>query len=304
MAATRLTCMHRQSPRSICLRWMTASIVTLHGIFAGTAALAGCPSREEVMAVVSAYVNKTPMEQLERVRNMDDAYCAQGMIAAEIGRSMGVMVGYGAAFTSQSVRDHYHIEVPHRAFLYEKMFLKNGTTIMDKYGARPSVTADLILVIKDYDIQNSRTLLEALSHISHVVPYIELSDLMLGEEQPVTPLHLVATNMGTRMGVLGTPIPVKPTQEFLDGLASMVVIMRDQDGNELGRARGNQILGNPIAALQWLAQDLERNAQRIQVNDRISVGAFFPGRTPTPGLVVTVDYEGLPGNPSVAVTFR
>ncbi len=271
---------------------------------APTTTLAGCPTPMEIMAVAAAYINKTPMESFAHVRNMEEAYCAQGMLAAEIGRSMGVMVGYKAAFTSNSVREQYQTQTPQRAFLYEKMFLKNGATVHSNFGARPNVTADLILVIKDYDLLEARTPLEALSHISHIMPFIELSDLMLQEEIPVTPLHLVATNMGTRLGILGAPIPVRATQEFLDDLANMIVIMRDQDGNELGRAQGNEMLGNPIAALQWLAKDLEQNAQRIQMSDRISVGAFFPGHTPSPGLVVTVQYLGLPGDPSVGVKFR
>ncbi len=280
------------------------AFTALVGVLSPAAGLAACPTRMEVMAVVAAYINKTPMDSLSRLRNMDDAYCAQGMIAAEIGRSMGVMSGYKAAFTSDSVRAQYQTGHSHRGFLYEKMFLKNGTTVASDFGARPQVAADLIAVVKDYQLHDARTPLEALSHLSHIVPFIELSDLMLDQNQTVTTLNLVATNMGTRMGVLGTPIPVHATQDFLDGLASMVVVMRDQDGNELGRARGSEMLGNPIAAIQWLAKDLADNAQRIQMNDRISVGAFFPAGTPKPGLAIHVQYQGLPGDPSVVVKFR
>jgi 2-keto-4-pentenoate hydratase len=267
-------------------------------------AIAACPTHMEVLAIVAAYTNKTPIDSLPRWRNMNDAYCAQGLIAAEIGRSMGVMTGYKAAFTSDSVRAQYQTAESQRGFLYEKMFLKNGATVASDFGARPQFSADLIMVVKDYNLHEARTLLEVLSHLSHIVPYIELSDLMVGHDQTVTALNLVATNMGTRMGVLGTPIPVQVTQEFLDGLANMVVVMRDHDDNELGRARGSEMLGNPLAAIQWLAKDLADNGQRIQMSDRISVGAFFPGGTPKPGLAINVQYQGLPGDPSVAVKFR
>ena len=276
----------------------------LAGLFIPVGALAACPTPVEVMAIVVAYVNKTPIDSLSRLRDMNDAYCAQGLIAAEIGRSMGVMSGYKAAFTSDSVRAQYQTAESQRGFLYEKMFLKNGATVASNFGARPQVAADLIMVVKDYNLHDARTPLEVLSLLSHVVPFIELSDLMIEHNQTVTTLNLVATNMGTRMGVLGTPIPVQATQEFLDGLANMVVIMRDQDENELGRARGSEVLGNPIAAIQWLAKDLADNGQRIQMSDRISVGAFFPAGTPKPGLAIHVQYQGLPGDPSVAVQFR
>lgn len=267
-------------------------------------ALARCPTAVEMMAVAAAYMNREPIDGFRNLRNMEEAYCAQGMLAAEIGRSMGVMAGYKAAFTSDSMRQRHQTNESQRGILYQKMFLKDGATVIAKYGARPSVTADLILVVKDYDILKAQTPLEALSHLSFVVPFIELSDQMLNEGIDVTPLQLVATNMGTRMGVLGAPIPVRATEEFLEGLAKMTVIMRDHEGHELGRAQGSEMLGNPVLALQWLARDLEQNAQRIQMNDRISVGAFFPGHTPTPGLGIIVQYEGLPGDPSVAVRFK
>ncbi len=280
------------------------AFAALAGLLSPVAALAACPTPLEVMAIVTAYVNKTPIDSLARLRDMNDAYCAQGLIAAEIGRSMGVLSGYKVAFTSDSVRAQYQTLESQRGFLYEKMFLKNGATVASNFGARPQFAADLIMVVKDYNLHDARTPLEVLSHLSHVVPFIELSDLMIEHDQTVTALNLVATNMGTRMGVLGVPIPVRATQEFLDGLASMVVIMRDQDENELGRARGNEMLGNPIAAIQWLAKDLADNGQRIQMGDRISVGAFFPAGIPKPGLAIQVQYRGLPGDPSVAVQFR
>ncbi|MSQ58301.1 MAG: hydratase [Betaproteobacteria bacterium] len=281
------------------------ALVALAGLLGSSVtARPACPTYLEVQVIVAAYTNKTPIDSLSRLRDMDDAYCAQGLIAAEIGRSMGVMTGYKAAFTSDRVRAQYQTGEPQRGFLYEKMFLNNGATVGWDFGARPQFAADLIMVVKDYNLHDARTPLEVLSHLSHIVPFIELSDLMFGPGQTVTALNLVATNMGTRMGILGAPIPVQVTQEFLDGLASMVVVMRDHEDNELGRARGSEILGNPIAALQWLAKNLADNGQRIQMNDRISVGAFFPGGTPRPGLAINVQYHGLPGDPSVGVKFR
>lgn len=278
--------------------------LTLLVCIASGGAWARCPNPDEVMAVAAAYFSKTPAEPIAALRGERDAYCAQGLVAAEIGRSMGTIVGYKAAFTSDRVRTQFGSEGPHRGFLYEKMFLKDGATVNARFGARPQVVADLILVIKDYRIHDALTPLEVLNHVSHVVPFIELSDLIWNTADNTTALEMVAANMGTRMGVLGTPIPVQATQTFLDGLAEMVVVMRDQDGNELGRAPGSDVLGNPIAAVQWLAKELAHNGQRIQMDDRVSVGAFFPATTPVQGMVVTVQYQGLPGDPSVAVRFR
>lgn len=286
------------------LRRTVISGLALLACVASGATWARCPNPDEVMAVAAAYFSKTPADPIAALRGERDAYCAQGLVAAEIARSMGTLVGYKAAFTSDRVRTQFGSAGPHRGFLYEKMFLKNGATVNAQFGARPQVVADLILVIKDYKIHDATTPLQALAHVSHIIPFIELSDLIWNGAEPTTALEMVAANLGTRMGVLGTPIPVQATQAFLDGLAEMVVVMHDQDGNELGRAPGSDVLGNPVAAVQWLAQELAQNGQRIQMDDRVSVGAFFPAATPAQGMVVTVQYQGLPGDPSVAVRFR
>jgi 2-keto-4-pentenoate hydratase len=265
---------------------------------------AACPTYHEVMSVVAAYVNKASIDAMDRIKTMSDAYCAQGMVAAEIGRHMGPPAGYKTAGTSERMREWYRIEQPLRGFLYEKMFLQNGAKVPANFAARPQFSADLIVVVKDQGVHDARTPLEMLSHLSYVVPYIELSDLMLNEDQPVTSMTLVSTNMGTRLGVLGAPIPVEATQAFLDALSNIVVVMTDQDDKELGRGTGSETLGSPLSALVWVAQDLAENAQRIQPSDMVSLGAFFPPGTPTPGLVIKVKYQGLPGDPSVAVRFQ
>jgi len=295
--------MNKLSPRRRIGQAGLALLGVLFGV-TSTTSLARCPNPTEVMEVAAAYVNKTPAEHITAIKNLQDAYCAQGMIAAEIGRSMGVMVGYKAAFTSAHMQRAFGADAPQRGYLYEKMFLKNGATVPSGFGALPQVGADLLLIVKDYRIHDAQTALEVLQHISYVVPFIELSDLIWADTLPVTHVQLVAANMGTRLGVLGTPIPVQATQEFLDGLASMTIVMHDEEGVELGRAQGKDVLGNPVFAVQWLAQDLARNGQRIQMDDRIAIGAFFPGHVPATGKTFTVRYQGLPGDPSVAVKFK
>jgi 2-keto-4-pentenoate hydratase len=265
---------------------------------------AGCPTHEEVLGYVAAYANRQPVAPIAHIKTSMEAYCAQGMVAAAIGRAMGVPAGYKAAYTSHSVQEQSGIKAPIRAFLFEHMFLQNGAVVPVNFGARPQISADLIAVVRDANIQDARTPLEVLEHVSHVVPFIELSDAMLGENQPVTAFALIATNVGTRYGVLGAPIPVEPTQEFLDQLAAMRVVMTDTAGNELGHGEGKAMLGHPLNSVLWLGADLAYNAQRIQPGDMLGLGAFFPPSLPKAGLGVTVRYLGLPGDPSVSVSFE
>ena len=50
--------------------------------------------------------------------------------------------------------------------------------------------------------------------------------------------------------------------------------------------------------------DLKKSGVTLKPGDLLSLGSFSRLTPPKPGLRVNVVYEGLPGNPSVSVSFR
>jgi 2-keto-4-pentenoate hydratase len=70
------------------------------------------------------------------------------------------------------------------------------------------------------------------------------------------------------------------------------------------RGRTNARHYHPLNAVLWLAQDLEKSRMRLKPGDVLSLGSFTAPLTPRPGLIVTVRYEGLPGDPTVSVRFK
>jgi 2-keto-4-pentenoate hydratase len=281
-------------------KWL--GIVAL--FFASASVHAVCPKYEEIDLIVTAYVAKTPIKPIENLKNILEAYCAQGKLAAQIGRMKGTQAGFKAGYTSLSTRLDTDVDRPLRGFLFQNMFLSDGAIVPANFGARPRFSADLIAVAKDDGLHSAATPLEALEHISHFLPFIDLSDLMVEESASNDMLNRIATNIGSRWGVLGKPIPVESTQEFLSMLENMVVIMQDDSGAIIGRGKGSDVLGHPMNSVLWIVRDLEQAAQRIQQDDKIGVGAFFPAGTPQVGRVVKVTYQGLPGDPTVSVRFE
>jgi 2-keto-4-pentenoate hydratase len=265
---------------------------------------ADCPKYEEINLIVAAYAAKTPIKPIENLNNVIEAYCAQGKLAAQIGRTKGIQAGFKAGYTSLNTRPGTDVDRPLRGFLFRNMFLQDGAVIAANFGARPRFAADLIAVVKDGDLSNAATPLDALEHISHFLPFIDLSDLMVEDGAPMNMLNLIATNIGSRWGVLGKPIAVEATQEFLTLLETMTVVMEDEKGETIGRGKGSDVLGHPMNSVMWIVRDLEHSAQRVQKGDKLGVGAFFPAGTPQAGRSIKVTYQGLPGDPSVSVRFE
>lgn len=273
-------------------------------IAAGAPAVrAACPSAEEVGAYVAQFVQRTPSQGLTAVENMQDALCAQEKVTRQLSAQLGPVAGYKAALTSLAMQERFGVSEPVHGRLLRHMLLPDGAEVPAGFGARPMWEADLLVVVRDGNLQRARDLREAAESISHLVPFMELPDTMLAEGVKFTGPALVAINTGARYGVMGKRIPMQSDPAFIDRLADMTVVL-SEDGKELARGPGAAIMGHPLNAALWLARALERNGIRLKAGDLLSLGSFLPLQPPRSGTTASVQYLGLPGDPSVSVRFR
>jgi 2-keto-4-pentenoate hydratase len=110
-------------------------------------------------------------------------------------------------------------------------------------------------------------------------------------------------NVAARYFVIGAPIAVKRTPEFADSLAGMRVVVMG-GGQDLDTGFGRDVLEHPLNAVAWLAQDLQKHGLALKKGDLVSVGSFSKLMPPKAGQKVEVQYQGLPDNPTVSVSFR
>jgi len=267
-------------------------------------AFAACPSHERINTLLRFQEAKEPVRGLRADLSMQDAECGRRRLVEKLESSENRIVGYKAGLTSKTVQERFGVSSPVRGVLLEKMLLTDGADVPADFGARPVFEADLLVVVKDASLHQAKTHLELLRSLTLVIPFIELPDLVMAEGEKLSAPLIVSLNVGAHLGVVGTGIPVRATQDFADQLAAMRVVTTDQDGRELSSGKGVAILGHPLNAVLWLARDLERSRIQLKPGDVLSLGSFTPPLPPRPGLHVTVRYEGLPGNPAVSVRFR
>jgi 2-oxo-hept-3-ene-1,7-dioate hydratase len=171
------------------------------------------------------------------------------------------------------------------------------------FGAHPLFDANLVVEIKDEGLADAATPLEALKHIESIVPFIELSDLML--TGPHTANELVATNLSFRGGIKGAEVPVQITQQFADALANFTVAMVDESKNDqvLGTARGDVLMGHPLNAAIWLAKALKQAGITLKTGDLLSLGSLIEPQKPLAGMRIKLRYKSLPNEPQLEVEF-
>jgi 2-keto-4-pentenoate hydratase len=264
---------------------------------------AACPDQGAVASYLADFKAARASKGFGSDLTLADAECARGKVVKELPRVLGRVVGYKAAFTNPTLQERFGLKSPAWAVMFEKMMVNSGAKLPAKFGARPQYEADFTAVAKDAGLADARTPLEALRHISEVVPFIELPDLML--EGTFKANELIATNIAFRGGALGPRVKVEPTQAFLDALANMTVVMtEDKSGTELGRVKGDALMGHPINAAMWIAQALKKEGVALRPGDLLSLGGYIPPAPTQPGTSITVSYLGLPGDPSVTVHFE
>ena len=206
-------------------------------------------------------------------------------------------MGYKAGLTSPATQERFGVSSPLHGVLLEGMILQDGASVPAGFGARPIVEADLVVVVGDAAINDATTPEEVLEHLSAVHPFIELADLVVAEGEPLDASVIAAIDVGARLGVLGAAI--EPTPDMAETLASMTVRLEGPDGATLSEAPGSAVLGHPLEAVTFLTGA----GVALEPGDLISVGSFGPPQPPAAG-TFTATYDGLPGAPTVSVTFE
>lgn len=267
---------------------------------------AACLSDAEAAALVDAYNARTPAANPEGL-SAADGECSRTKVNRLLEINLGAPVGYKAGLTNPAVQKRFGADAPVWGTLYAPMLLPDGAKVDAAFGARPLFEADLLVRVRDESINAATTPEAVLQAIDQVIPFIELPDLVVQAPAKLNGAAITAINVGARLGVAGAPIALPATRAeryaWLDALRDMVVILK-ADGAEVDRGKGSDVLEHPLNAVVWLARDLARDGRALKAGDLVSLGSFSKLMPPKPGLAVEVVYFGLPGNPSVAASFR
>jgi 2-keto-4-pentenoate hydratase len=268
------------------------------------AATAACPGDATVAAFADAYLAKKPVEAFGTGLDAADAACARNKLVADLEKTLGPVVGYKAGLTNKAVQERFGATAPVLGVLLQDMILGAGAQISPNFGIKPVYEADMVLVVADEGINAAGTPEEALEHIAGVRPFIELPDLMLADPKQLSASVLAASNVGARLGVLGEMAPLDTSPAGVAALANAEVVLTDGTGAVLAQAPGSAVLGNPLNAVIWVAQQLAAEGKALKAGDLVSVGSFSPLTPPKAGETITVTYKGLQGEPSVSVVFN
>ena len=273
-------------------------------LFLTTPLYAACPSDTQIDAFLSDFSKRQLSVGFGNDITTEDAHCAKHKLAAKLPLHLGERIGYKAGFTSPASQKNFGMDGPQWAYMFSRNMVDIIAVVPAQFGARPTFEADLLVKVKSPALADATTPLEALACLESVIPFLELPDLMVAGK--FSGNALLAANLGFRGGVLGAQVPAQQTQAFVDALANMTVVMSDQGPKpqEFGRAKGSDLLGHPLNAAIWLAKALKKEGITLKKGDLLSLGGFLPPVPTQSGMQIQLQYMGLPGDPSVTVSFN
>lgn len=262
-----------------------------------------CPDDALVDQYLTSYAKGIPAAGFGPTLSDSDAECAKVKLAKKLPKHLGALSGYKLDFVSQASREAHGTTHPRWGFMFERNLIDIIPVIPANFGAYPLFDANLIVEIKDGGLADASTPLEALQHLDSVIPFIELSDVMMPGERSAN--ELLATNLSFRGGIKVAEIPVQVTQDFADALNTFSVTMVDenQSGQVLGSAQADVLMGHPLNAAIWLAKALKQAGIELKPGDLLSLGSLIEPKKPRAGMKVKLRYKGLPNEPEIEVEF-
>ena len=221
-----------------------------------------------------------------RPLDLAEAYAVQDRFAASLGRP----VGYKVAYINPAVQRALGRPSP----MFGRRFAER---VFESPARLPAGRAVHRLVETEFAFRMARPLppratpyspAEVGDAVAELIPSFEIADTRFADWKTVAPLDATADNALGSAWVGGTPCA---DFRSLDLAAHEVVSF--VNGREASRGRGANVGGSPLAALHWLANELNRWGRGLVAGDRITTGCCMDVLPLAPGDSAEADFGAL-----------
>jgi len=247
------------------------------------------------------FLKKVIITEVDPSMTLDQAVKIQEQFVARLIKELGEPVGYKAGLTNPAVQRAVGIPHPIRGTLLKKMLLESGVTLQSD--ARIFIEGDLILRVGSDAINQAKTKEEALKYIDAAIPFIEVPFVPKpGMKVP----EFVAFNVMARYGVVGEPIPLTASREWMDRLTNFTVQLFGETGAVLSEGKGSALLDDPLNVVLWIKDSLAAEGKKLKKGDLLSLGSITKMMPSKSGTTVRAKFIDLdPKGPvEISVSFK
>ncbi|SFF90965.1 2-keto-4-pentenoate hydratase [Blastococcus tunisiensis] len=226
--------------------------------------------------------------------SLEAGYAVQQVLTAGALAAGRRIVGRKIGLTNPKVQAQLGVDTPDLGVLFEDMAVADEGTVEVDQLLQPRIEAEVALVLgADLD-GDDLSPARVRASVDRVVASLEIVDSRIAGWD-ITLVDTVADNASSGRFVLGgNPVPLRD----LDLRAVQMSML--EDGREVSSGTGADCLGDPLAALTWLAAAARDLGAPLRAGDVVLSGALGPMVPVRPGATYSAEVTGLG---SVTVTF-
>ncbi|SCG16652.1 2-keto-4-pentenoate hydratase [Micromonospora echinofusca] len=196
-------------------------------------------------------------------------------------------VGAKVGLTSRAVQESFGVFEPDFGVLLDDMAVPDGAEVDLDRLLQPRVEAEVAFVL-GADLPDERiTGVDVIRAVDHVLPAIEIVDSRVAGWD-ISIVDTVADNASSGLFVLGTA-----PRRLADVDLRLCGMVLERAGEPVSVGAGAACLGNPLHAVQWLAQTMARSGDPLRVGDVVLSGALGPMVSVTAGAAYEARISGL-----------
>lgn len=225
-------------------------------------------------------------------RSADEAYAMQAEFVGMRARKLGRVAGYKIALTTPAMRKMMGMTDSIAGAMLEKSLLRSPARVR---------AADYVQLLVEFElafelaedlpaIEAPYTRQRIEKAVGAAMPAFELADDRSADYARLKdhPLMLIADNAWNEGAVLG-----KPVREWRDIDLGALSGVAKVNGKKVGEGRGRDVMGHPLEALTWVANNLAARGLGLWRSDVVITGSLVTTKYPKAGDVIRFETEAL-----------
>jgi 2-keto-4-pentenoate hydratase len=238
-------------------------------------------------------VRRDRMPQLEpgdRPADEAQAYLVQRTLHAMLTPHFGPVVGHKVGCTTPVMQAFLRILNPCAGGVYERTVHRSPARLRHDAFVRVGVECEIVVRL-GADLRAASapfTRDSVASAVAACMPGMEIVDDRYVDYQSMDTPTLIADDFFDAGCVLGEPVTDWGALDL-----SAVVGVTCINGVEVGRGSGRDVMGHPLEALAWLANNLARRGQSLKAGEFVFTGSVVETKWLERGDRVQMRMEGL-----------
>ena len=180
----------------------------------------------------------------------------------------GVLRGHKIGLTSAPMRELLGVDEPDFGYLLDAMVLPDGAEVAVSAFCAPRVEPEVAFLLRAPLQGPAVTVDEVMAATEALAPALEIVDSRIVDWR-ITLADTIADNASSAAVVLGEWVPIAQAPPLPQTTATLLV-----NDTMVGTGQGSAVLGDPAAAVAWLANALCAYDTRIERGQFVMSGSY------------------------------